>query len=443
MTIFFADTPARNRLLVKWLGWLVCLVPAVALAQSPLAGEWLVTEHVEGGGRYYHTLTLTVENGKLGGEYNGGAIEGSTSGDSFEFVSTDRRGNKVAFSGSISGERMSLQRTDRPAGTSPLTYSVRRIPRRPPGPPKRHEFAPTTYYRQFSSETAPVLTVWPGDTIHTTTVDSGGTDGNGVGHGIAGNPLTGPFYVETALPGDTLAVHFTRVRLNRDWAMTGASLVPRVLTQNLAVKIKDIKGGGVRWHLDRERGVATIANAEGRLKDFSVPLRPMLGCVGVAPRGTPMPAGDSGVTGGNMDMNEIVEGATVYLPIIEPGALLYVGDGHAVQGEGELSGSGLETSLEVEFTVDIVHPLVMTPRVESPTHLIAVGLAGSLEEAMRSATAGMVQWLEQDYKLSIGDIAQILNTVVEYSINEVADRNAGVVARINKKHLASLAVPKK
>jgi amidase len=123
--------------------------------------------------------------------------------------------------------------------------------------------------------------------------------------------------------------------------------------------------------------------------------------------------------------------------------MLYVGDGHAAQGDGELSGSGLETSLEVEFTTEIVHPLIMTPRVETPTHLIAIGLGGSLEDAMRTATSGIVQWLEQDYKLSIGEIQQILNAVIEYSINEVADRNASVVAKINKKHLASLAAPKR
>jgi amidase len=142
-------------------------------------------------------------------------------------------------------------------------------------------------------------------------------------------------------------------------------------------------------------------------------------------------------------VNEIVEGTTVYLPVIEPGALLYVGDGHAVQGDGELSGSGLETSLDVEFTVDIVHPLVMTPRVETPTHIITVGLAGSLEDAMRSATAGMVQWLEQDYQLSVAEAQKILNTVIEFSVSEVADRNAGIIAKINKKHLASLAVSRK
>ncbi len=106
-----------------------------------------------------------------------------------------------------------------------------------------------------------------------------------------------------------------------------------------------------------------------------------------------------------MDFNEIVEGATVYLPVAQPGALLYVGDGHAAQGDGELNGNALETSMDVEFTVDVIasKPL-MTPRVESATHLMTVGLGGTLEDALRAATAGLGQWLEQDYQPdAVGD----------------------------------------
>ena len=112
----------------------------------------------------------------------------------------------------------------------------------------------------------------------------------------------------------------------------------------------------VRWHLDRERGLATPEKPSEHLTNFTVPTRPMLGCVAVAPGfgSAPPPSGDSGRFGGNMDFNEIVEGTTVYLPVVQPGALLYVGDGHAVQGDGELNGNALETSMDVEFTVDVI-----------------------------------------------------------------------------------------
>jgi len=239
------------------------------------------------------------------------------------------------------------------------------------------------------------------------------------------------------MPGDVLVVRLNRVRLNRDWAISDDGIVGRALDPEFAVKMKD-GFKNVRWHLDRQRGVARPENPPEHLKNFTVPIRPMLGCVAVAPGfgSASPPTGDSGRFGGNMDFNEIVEGATVYLPVSQPGALLYVGDGHALQGDGELNGNALETSMEVEFTVDVIpnEPL-MTPRVESSTHIMTVGLGGTLEDALRAATAGMGQWLEQDYNLMPSEIAMVLGSSVEYSISEVADRNAGVAAKLRKDRL--------
>jgi acetamidase/formamidase len=143
-----------------------------------------------------------------------------------------------------------------------------------------------------------------------------------------------------------------------------------------------------------------------------------------------------------MDFNGIVEGTTVYLQVRQPGALLYVGDGHALQGDGELNGNALETSMDVEFTVDLVpDKRIATPRVESPTHIMAVGLDGSLEGALKEATSGMAQWLEQDYGLTPSEVAQVLGTSSEILVNEVADRNAGIVVRLLKDRLQ--AIPRK
>ena len=103
------------------------------------------------------------------------------------------------------------------------------MPARRGGPPQRHEFVPTTFHRQFSASIPPVLRIWPGDTVHTTTVDTGGTDEKGVTRVLGGNPETGPFYVETALPGDVLVVRLNRVRLNRDWAISDDGIVERAL----------------------------------------------------------------------------------------------------------------------------------------------------------------------------------------------------------------------
>jgi amidase len=129
----------------------------------------------------------------------------------------------------------------------------------------------------------------------------------------------------------------------------------------------------------------------------------------------------------------------VHLPVNQPGALLYVGDGHALQGDGELNGNALETSMDVEFTVELVkEQSINGPRVENADHIMTVGLAGSLDDAFREATGAMAQWLTDEYKLTASETAQVLGTSVEYKIAEVADRNAGVVAKIKRERLVAL-----
>ena len=144
-----------------------------------------------------------------------------------------------------------------------------------------------------------------------------------------------------------------------------------------------------------------------------------------------------------MDFNEIVEGATVYLHVNVPGALFYLGDGHAAQGDGELNGNALETSMDVEFTVDVLpKKAIPSPRVESATHIMAMGIGGSLDDSFRDATSNMARWLMDDYKLTASEVAQVLGSAAEYKVAEVADRNAGVVLKINKDRLQGLAPAK-
>ncbi len=425
----------------KWIALMLCLTPALLLAQSPVAGDWMLTEDIYGT-PLHQRLTVKVDGSTLSGTLGRQSITGTISSNAIRFtIKNDTRTDE--FTGTVSAERLAgaLVRTDTSDPTPfKTTWFAVRMPARRAGPPQRHEFVPTTFYRQFSASNPPVLHIWPGDTVHTTTVDAGGTDEHGVTRVLGGNPETGPFYVETTMPGDVLVIHLNRVRLNRDWAISDDGIVQRALDSQFAVTMKD-GFKDVRWHLDRERGLATPEKPSEHLKNFTVPTRPMLGCVAVAPGfgSAPPPSGDSGRFGGNMDFNEIVEGTTVYLPVAQPGALLYVGDGHAAQGDGELNGNALETSMDVEFTVDVItsKPL-MTPRVESATHLMTVGLGGSLEDALRAATAGLGQWLEQDYHLTPSEIAMVLGSSVEYSIGEVADRNAGVAAKIRKDRLTAL-----
>src|SRR2546425_870372 len=287
----------------------------IALAASAgaqtVAGEWVLTQDVYGN-PLYRKLVLKLDGDKLSGTIGSNAIEGTVSGSSVHFVAkTDYSTDD--FTGTASGDALSgtVVHTQ-PDDPKPVktTWTARRLPQRRSGPPQRHEFTPTTLYREFSAYTKPVLTIWPGDTVHTTTVDAGGTDEKGVTRVLGGNPETGPFYIETAAPGDTLVVHLTRVRLNRDWAESDDFIVGRAVDSQLAVKMKD-GGKTVRWHLDAEHGVAMPEKPAEHLTRYSVPLRPMLGCVAVAPNvaqaapGT----GDSGHYGGEKGVHEDRGGA--------------------------------------------------------------------------------------------------------------------------------------
>jgi amidase len=416
---------------------------------KPVTGRWVVSADFYGTPLSF-PMELKQDGEKITGKFWGDNLEGTFQGSALHFVAKNEQGGTAECKATLQGDTISgtLVFTNPPGDPEPPSthqFTAKAIPARRAGPPQRHEFAPTVFYRQFSAANQPVLTVAPGDTIHTTTVDAGGADEKGVTRVLGGNPETGPFYVETAAPGDTLAVHFTRIRLNRDWAGSDDGVVDRGLDSDLAVKMKDA-GKGIRWHLDTQRGVATPDKPAEHLTHYSVPLKPMLGCVAVAPGPAQAPpgTGDSGRYGGNMDFNEIVEGATVYLPVNVMGALLYVGDGHAVQGDGELNGNALETSMDVEFTVDVIPAKgVPGPRVESATHVMAMGLAGSIDDAFREATSNMAQWLTDKYSLTPSEVAQVLGTSAEYKVSEVADRNAGVVLKINKERLQPLPVAAK
>lgn len=328
-----------------------------------------------------------------------------------------------------------------PAEKAAPAHSDAAVPRAttPAGPAARHEFTPSVFQRQFSARDAPVLTISPGDTIHAITLDAAGRDETGAQRSPPGNPQTGPFYVTGAMPGDTLAIHIVRLRLNRDWAVSDDALVARAVGT-----IEALKGSGkpVRWTLDRERGLAMPATPAEHLGAYAVPVRPMLGGIATAP---PLNVGaidtrDSGAFGGNLDFNEIVEGATVYLPVSTPGALLYFGDGHALQGDGELNGNALETSLDVQVRVELIPGrAIANPRVENETHIMAMGLGKTLDDAFRAATANLSDWLVGDYRLTSPELAEVIGTAVEYRISEVADPKAGVVAKLSKARLATLA----
>jgi len=386
------------------------------------------------------TLHLEDAGGRLGGTLDGDALEGRRSGDEIAFSVTDRQGRRYAYSGRVDGQGMhgsaDFPDTNDSQARARHTFHARRLPARASNAPQRHEYVPLDYTNEFSATRAPVLTIWPGDSVHTKTIDSGGVDERGITRALYGNPQTGPFFVMGAEPGDTLVIRLHRLRLNRDWADSLDALVGRVQTTSLAARATAL-GKPVRWKLDRVRGLASPDKAGPGLAGFTVPVRPMLGGLAVAPPSGPgVSTGDTGHFGGNMDFNEVVAGNTVYLPVQQPGALLYLGDAHALQGDGEISQFALETSMDVEFSVELVKgKAIPMPRIESPTHIMTLGQAGSLDEAVKVATAGMTLWLQHEYGLSLQEAAIVLGSTVEYSVANLAGRSVGIAAKLDKRRI--------
>jgi len=322
-----------------------------------------------------------------------------------------------------------------------LTYSWTAEP--DPGRPEKpqtHRFVPEVYQKYFSAKATPVLRVRAGDSIVTTSLDAGGSDENGQKKWRGGNPVTGPFYVEGALPGDTLVVKLKRIRTNRAWADSGTQVVGNAVAPDYTAGLRRAKGLGGRWRLDPAGGSASVAGESQALKDLRVPLRPMLGVVAVAPvRQEVANTRASGPFGGNMDYNRLREGTTVYLPVFHPGALLFLGDAHAAQGDGELAGDALETSMEFEVTVDVVRDVAVDgPFADDGESWMVIGIAGSLDEALRQATTRAARYLEQEHGLNSTEAALVLGSSMQYDVADVVGEQVSIVARLPKTLIAQL-----
>jgi acetamidase/formamidase len=278
--------------------------------------------------------------------------------------------------------------------------------------PAVHRVVNETNYHTFSREHSILARIRTGDIVVTKTVDSAGFDDQGVRHTKThGNPLTGPFYVEGAEPGDAIHVTLRRVRLNRDTGYTAyrvgsltpaarESFSPPPYTEGAVLPGRtDL----VPMLIDRRNRVARPKENLSSRVDLTFPAAPMLGCIGVVPAGVKAPtSGPAGPYGGNLDYKEIREGATVLLPVTVPGAYLFIGDGHALQGDGEAVGSGVETSLDVELMVELRKAADLTgPRVINAEHLISIGgdtaSSRSLNDALTTATSDMMRWLVEEY----------------------------------------------
>jgi acetamidase/formamidase len=252
------------------------------------------------------------------------------------------------------------------------------------------------------------------------------------------NLLTGPFYIEGAEPGDTLAIEFLELHVNGDEgegtiAPGFGAINPTHYTPMINPPIP-----ARTWHypIHNAEGTATF---QAHDSDFSVkiPLRPFLGCVGVAPeagetRSSLVPA----EFGGNMDASEASVGNTLYLPVNVAGALLYVGDGHAAMGDGEIGGTAIEVPMHARLQFHVIKGRkIEWPRFENANELMAAGIYRPLDDSLRIAFTQLVEWIHADYGLSELDAYELLSKVATIHVAEMVDPNYVVVAKIDKKYL--------
>jgi acetamidase/formamidase len=297
-----------------------------------------------------------------------------------------------------------------------------------------HRFTPAKFYNTYSFAHPPALRIKPGDRVVTKTIDAAGTDWNGKAVASGPNPQIGPFYVEGAEPGDLLVVTLEKLETNRALAYSSSLLAPYAVDPGAIAARVDREAKRLTWTIDKARGVARLDQADVQPGGLELPLRPMLGCIGVAPaRKEAISTAAPGAFGGNMDYASMGAGVKLMLPVNEPGALLFLGDGHARQGEGEVAGTGLETSLDVEFSVELVKKKTIGwPRLETETHVMVLGSARPLLEAFQHATTELQRWLMADYGLTERGAQTFMGQATEYEIANVVDPNFTVVAKIRK-----------
>ena len=289
----------------------------------------------------------------------------------------------------------------------------------------------------------PVAHLKPGNILNANSLDCFGNALQKPGDTFAlvkgDNPLTGPFFIEGAEPGDTLAVHILDLQVDGKQgvgtfspgfgAINAAHYTPMLEKEPLPEKI---------WFypIDHADKTATFQALDSPYK-VKIPLHPFLGCIGVAPangeaRSSIVPA----EFGGNMDAPEVSPGNTLYLPVNVPGALFYFGDGHAAMGDGEIAGSAIEVPMKARLQFDLVKgKRTGWPRFENEKEIMAAGIYRPVDDAVRIAFTELVAWIHADYGLSELDAYELLSKVAKIHLTEMVDPNYVVVASVEKKYL--------
>ena len=311
---------------------------------------------------------------------------------------------------------------------------------------KTVQYDPQTVYFTYCYTHPPAARLASGDTIVTKTRDAS-NDAFAVTDKTLFpkldltkvNPQTGPFFVEGAEPGDTLKVHIDKISLNRDWGWGGSipyfgALAPEYKTMMVTPPVPDQL---FIWRLDASKNMGTLDLPKSKIGKVTIPLRPFFGTIGTAPPGKECISSlVPGPNGANMDFNEVVQGVTMYFPVFEPGALFMLGDGHAAQGDGEIMGAAVETSFDVQFTVEVIKgKKINWPRLENDRYIMSIGSTRPLMDALRLACADLIDWLATDYGYDRMEAYQLLGQQAVLKIANVVDPQYSVACALDKAYL--------
>src|SRR6266567_584430 len=292
---------------------------------------------------------------------------------------------------------------------------------------------------------APVAHVKPGEVIETNTLDAFGNvlkkPGDKQSMVKGDNPLTGPFYIEGAAPGDTLAVKILDLQVDGNQGVGAFAPGFGALNETVYTPMLHAPLPEKIWFypIDHVTNTATFKALDSNFS-VKIPLHPFFGCIGVAPAGGE--ARSSVVPeafGGNMDSPEASVGNTIYFPVNTPGAMLFLGEGHAAMGDGEVAGTALEVPLRGRVQVHIIKgKKINWPRFENDEYIMTVGAYRPLDDALRIAFTELVAWIHTDYGLSELDAYELLSKVAVIHLNEMVDPNYVIVAKIKKSFLPPL-----
>jgi amidase len=313
----------------------------------------------------------------------------------------------------------------------------------------RYDLKPSELKYTYAASYTPVARLKSGNILETSTVDCFGNaikkPGDTLSMATGDNPLTGPFFIEGAEPGDTLAIKILDLQVDGNQGI--GALAPgfgAINSTNYTPMLNEpIKEKIWFYPIDHATNTATFQALDSKYS-VKIPLYPFFGCIGVAPAGGE--ARSSIVPeafGGNMDSPEASAGNTVYFPVNVSGAMLFLGDGHAAMGDGEVAGTAIEVPLRSRVQVHVIKGRKINwPRFENDEYIMTVGAYRPLDDALRIAFTELVGWIHNDYGLSEMDAYELLSKVAEIRLSEMVDPNYVVVAKIKKQFLPPLKTGK-